>query len=189
MRRFALFVFALVAITACSVPKPETLNCGEDQSIFACQAKFSDGKSRGIVFVKVPMPDQEVLDSVTTRDDLGNQYCVTLYQNATATYAPGECGTVTSESASPAEPTATTVDPNAVPQGIACTEATSVYECRAVYSDGTIRRMTFLDAPLESAVRVDSDPHVDETGAVVCVTLYAAEVEATATFTDGAENC
>jgi len=141
MRRFALFVFALVAVTACSVPKPETLNCGEDQSIFACQAKFSDGKSRGIVFVKVPMPDQEVLDSVTTRDDLGNQYCVTLYQNATATYAPGECGSGAATANLPAEPTSTSVDPTAYPQGLACTDGQSVYECRASFSDGSLRQL------------------------------------------------
>lgn len=189
MRRIALFAFVLVALTACAVPKPETLNCGEDQSIFACQAKFTDGKSRGIVFVKAPMPDQKVLDSVTTRDDLGNDYCVTLYQNATATYAPGECGASVAADSSSAEPTATTVDPNAVPQGIACTESTSVYDCRAAYSDGTIRRMTFVEAPAPNAVRVDSDPHTDESGAVVCVTLYATEVEASATFTPGAANC
>jgi hypothetical protein len=91
MRRVAVFALVLVAISACSVPKAETLNCGEDQSIFACQAKFSDGKSRNIVFVKVPAPGQTVLDEVTTRDDLGNDYCVTLYGNVTATFAAGSC--------------------------------------------------------------------------------------------------
>ena len=189
MRRFALFTLALVAVTACAVPQPKTLDCGQDQSIFACKAKFSDGKSRGIVFVKVPMPDQPILDSVTTRDDLGNFYCVTLFKNATATYAPGECGSEIDASASPSDPTATTVDPNGVPQGISCTEGTSVYECRAVYSDGTIRRMTFVDSPGENATRVDSDPHTNENGEVLCVTLYAAEIDALATFKPGVENC
>jgi hypothetical protein len=92
MRRFLGFAALLFVASACSVPKAETLNCGDDQSIFACQAKFSDGKSRSIVFVKVPAPGQTVLDEITTRDDLGNEYCVTLYQNVTATYHPGTCG-------------------------------------------------------------------------------------------------
>jgi hypothetical protein len=97
MRKVAVVSLLLVAVSACSVPRAETLNCGEDQSIFACQAKFSDGKSRNIVFVKAPAPGQTVLDEVTTRDDLGNEYCVTLYQNVTATYVPGECGSPLTE--------------------------------------------------------------------------------------------
>lgn len=187
MRRFALLAFALVAITACSVPKPETLNCGEDQSIFACQAKFSDGKSRGIVFVKVPMPDQEILDSVTTRDDLGNQYCVTLYQNATATYGAGECGEQPPIASSPIEPTSTSLDPTAsIDGGLVCTEGSPVFDCRAAYSDGTIRPIRFVEAADEVAKRVDSDPHKDDSGNMLCVVLYD---DATATFTSGAENC
>ena len=186
MRRFALFVFALVAVTACSVPKPEALDCGEDQSIFACKAKFTDGKSRGIVFVKFPTNGEAVLDAVSTRDDLGNLYCVTLYANATATYAGGECGEQPPIASSPIEPTSTSVDPNAIPQGVACTEGTSVLECRAFFSDQTTRRISFVESPDEEANKIDSDPHTDDAGAVFCVTLYD---DATATFTDGAENC
>jgi len=191
MRNLALAPLLLVALSACSVPKAEALNCGEDQSIFACQAKFSDGKSRSIVFVKKPMPDATVLDEVTTRDDLGNMYCVTLYSNVTATYAAGLCGAATATNMQPSEPTATTVDPNSVPQGIACVEGASVFDCRAVFSDGTVRKLQILDAPPEGLSPADSDPHRDDTGNVYCVTLYATQPgeQAIATFRPGAENC
>lgn len=188
MRRLAISGFVLVALSGCSVPTAQSLNCGEDQSIFACQAKFSDGKSRNIVFVKRPTPGQTVLDEVTTRDDLGNLYCVTLYDNVTATYLPGECGATTVGDGA-AEPTATTVDPNAVPQGVACTQGTPVTDCRAAYSDGTIRSLTFIDAPEPDMGRVDSDPHVDQDGVSYCVTLYSDEDDAKATYVAGVENC
>jgi len=187
MRRFALFVFALVAVTACSVPKPEALDCGEDQSIFACKAKFTDGKSRGIVFVKFPTNGEAVLDSVSTRDDLGNLYCVTLYANATATYAGGECGEQPPIASSPIEPTSTSLDPTAsIDGGLVCTEGSSVFDCRAAYSDGTVRPIKFVEVADKAAKRVDSDPHKDDSGNMLCVVLYD---DATATFTDGAENC
>lgn len=187
MRRVALFAFALVAVTACAVPQPKTLDCGEDQSIFACKAKFTDGKSRGIVFVKFPMENQSVLDAVSTRDDLGNVYCVTLYANATATYAGGECGDTPPIASSPIEPTSTSLDPTAgIEGGLVCIEGTPVSECAASYSDGTIRPISFVDVPDDVASRVDSDPHKDQTGTIYCVVLYD---DATATFTLGAENC
>ena len=189
MRRVAVFALLLVAISACSVPKAETLNCGEDQSIFACKAKFSDGKSRSIVFVKVPAPGQTVLDEVTTRDDLGNEYCVTLYQNVTATYLAGECGAPESGASASAEPTATTLDPNAVPQGVACVEGTPVLQCRAAFSDGTFRPLTFVDVLAPDMTKVDSDPHIDDEGVTYCVTLYAEEDEAKATYAVGSEGC
>ena len=189
MRRAVGLAALLLVASACSVPKAETLNCGEDQSIFACQAKFSDGKSRSIVFVKVPAPGQTVLDEITTRDDLGNEYCVTLYQNVTATYHPGECGSPISGAGAAAEPTATTLDPNAVPQGVACTEGTPVLQCRAAYSDGTIRAVSFVNVISQDMYRVDSDPHVDESGVTYCVTLYAEEDDAKATYVVGTEGC
>jgi hypothetical protein len=46
---------------------------------------------RSIVFVDTPPADRTALDSVTTRDDFGNPYCITLYDNATATYKAGDC--------------------------------------------------------------------------------------------------
>ncbi|MFM8907847.1 MAG: hypothetical protein ACKOIZ_09610, partial [Actinomycetota bacterium] len=160
MRNLALAPLLLVALSACSVPKAEALNCGEDQSIFACQAKFSDGKSRSIVFVKKPMPDATVLDEVTTRDDLGNMYCVTLYSNVTATYAAGECGLPVVGQA-PLEPTSTSVDPSAfIDGGLACVEGTSVFDCRASYSDGTTRPIRFVDKADPVAKKIDSDPHI-----------------------------
>ena len=91
MRRLAVFGLVMLATSACSVPKAETLNCPKDQSVFACEAQFSDGKSRSIVFVKDPTPGQTVLDEITTTDDMGNDYCVTLYENVTATFAAGSC--------------------------------------------------------------------------------------------------
>lgn len=177
MRRLAVSGFVLVALSGCSVPTAQSLNCGEDQSIFACQAKFSDGKSRNIVFVKRPTPGQTVLDEVTTRDDLGNLYCVTLYDNVTATYLPGECGATTVVEGA-AEPTATTVDPNAVPQGLACTQGTPVTDCRVAYDDGTDRRVGFVEAAPKDFAKIDSDPHTDETGASWCVIVYGREQEA-----------
>ena len=183
MRRLALVPLLVVALTACSVPEPETLDCGADQSVFACKAKFSDGKSRSIVFVKVALPDQPVLDVVSTRDDLGNPYCVTLYGNATATFVGGECGSPTAVTQ---DPTATTVDPNAVPQGVACTEGTSVYDCRATYSDGTLRGVQFVDVVSEEAEKVDRDPHTDDQGNVLCVTVFS---DGSATFREGATDC
>ena len=186
MRRVALFAFALVAVTACAVPQPKTLDCGEDQSIFACKAKFTDGKSRGIVFVKFPMENQSVLDAVSTRDDLGNVYCVTLYANATATYAGGECGDTPPIASSPIEPTSTSVDPSARPFGLACVPNTPVRDCRAEFSDGTVRRVYFVEAPAEEAQKLDSDPHVDEAGVGYCVTLYD---DKSATFRLGTDRC
>lgn len=171
------------------MPKAESLNCGQDQSIFACQAKFSDGKSRNIVFVKVPAPGQEVLDEVTTKDDLGGEYCVTLYGNVTATYLAGACGAPIAGASALAEPTATTLDPNAVPQGVACTEGTPVLQCQAAYSDGTVRALAFVENPTSEMSRVDSDPHVDDEGITYCVTLYAEEDEAKATYVVGSDGC
>ena len=81
--------------SACSlrgvIPKPTELVCRDGQSIFTCEAAFSDGKVRSLIFVDAPPPDRVALDSVTTRDDFGNPYCITLYDNATATYSGGEC--------------------------------------------------------------------------------------------------
>ncbi|MEN9287256.1 MAG: hypothetical protein RIS39_1248 [Actinomycetota bacterium] len=188
-RKLAVLALIVISSSACSVPKAETLNCGEEQSIFACQAKFSDGKSRSIVFVKVPAPGQQVLDEVTTKDDLGNEYCVTLYQNVTATYVPGTCGAPIAGAGVSAEPTATTLDPNAVPQGVACEEGTPVLQCRAAFSDGTIRTLAFVESPSADMSRVDSDPHVDDEGVTYCVTLYAEEDEAKATYVVGTEGC
>lgn len=85
-------VVGLVTIAAgCSSPKPTSLECADGQSIFLCEALFSDNKVRSIVFVDTPPADRTALDSVTTRDDFGNPYCITLYDNATATYRAGDC--------------------------------------------------------------------------------------------------
>jgi len=189
MRKVAVVSLLLVAVSACSVPRAETLNCGEDQSIFACQAKFSDGKSRNIVFVKAPAPGQTVLDEVTTRDDLGNEYCVTLYQNVTATYVPGECGSIPPIAAQPMEPTSTSVDPLSKPQGVSCVEGLSVDQCRVAYSDGTNRRVQIVDSVPDDFVKLDSDPHIDESGLVYCVTAYGRAEEARLIFELGADGC
>ena len=87
----AVLVVFIVALTACSVPAPQTLDCADGQSVYTCKAKFSDGKSRSIVFVESALPEQTVLDIATTKDDFGNPFCVTLYDNATATFVGGEC--------------------------------------------------------------------------------------------------
>lgn len=87
----AVLVVFIVALTACSVPAPQTLDCADGQSVYTCKAKFSDGKSRSIVFVDSALPEQTVLDIATTKDDFGNPFCVTLYDNATATFVGGEC--------------------------------------------------------------------------------------------------
>lgn len=189
MRRAVGLAALLLVASACSVPKAETLNCGEDQSIFACQAKFSDGKSRSIVFVKVPAPGQTVLDEITTRDDLGNEYCVTLYQNVTATYHPGKCGSPISGAGAAAEPTATTLDPNAVPQGVACTEGQMVEDCKVAFSDGTIRPLKFVEEPSSDMKRGDSDPFVDGKGVRYCVTLYINGDDAEATAVPSEKGC
>ncbi len=91
MRRFALLSFTFLALLSCSIPSPQTLDCTDGESVFACKSMFTDGKSRAIVFVDSPMPDQDVLDRAVVRDDLANVYCVTLYANATATFVSGEC--------------------------------------------------------------------------------------------------
>jgi hypothetical protein len=188
VRRLAISGFVLVALSGCSVPTAQSLNCGEDQSIFACQAKFSDGKSRNIVFVKRPTPGQTVLDEVTTRDDLGNLYCVTLYDNVTATYLPGECG-ATVEISPALEPTSTSVDPGAQPLGVACTEGTPVLECRAAYSDGTNRKVEFVTIVPDEYVRLDSDPHIDEAGKGHCVSIWGLAEDSLATVRDGTNDC
>lgn len=84
-------VVLVLAMTACSVPAPQTLDCADGRSVYTCKAKFSDGKSRSIVFVESALPEQMVLDIATTNDDFGNPFCVTLYDNATATFMDGEC--------------------------------------------------------------------------------------------------
>ena len=190
MRNLALAPLLLVALSACSVPKAEALNCGEDQSIFACQAKFSDGKSRSIVFVKKPMPDATVLDEVTTRDDLGNMYCVTLYSNVTATYAAGKCGSAT-PIGSQVEPTSTSVDITAWPRGLSCIAGQSLYNCAAIFSDGSVRKIWFLESPPTDLERVDRDVHTDERENIYCVTLYETPPgsDAVATFSKDVDNC
>lgn len=189
MRRVAVFALLLVAISACSVPKAETLNCGEDQSIFACKAKFSDGKSRSIVFVKVPAPGQTVLDEVTTRDDLGNEYCVTLYQNVTATYLAGECGAPITGASATAEPTATTLDPGARPEGVACVDGTPVTQCKVSYSDGTTRELSFVESPRSDMTKGDTDPHVDDKGVRYCVTIFTKGNDVEATYVASVDGC
>ena len=110
--------------------------------MFECKSKFSDGKSRAIVFVEAAMPDQETLDERSTVDSFGNAYCVTLYKNATATFVPGECGAVQPEAV-----TTTTLDSAAILQSLACTDGGSIFECQGVFSDGSRRPLNFLDAP------------------------------------------
>ena len=113
-------------------------------------------------------------------------YCVTLYSNVTATYAAGECGLPVVGQA-PLEPTSTSVDPSAfIDGGLACVEGTSVFDCRASYSDGTTRPIRFTDMADPVAKKIDSDPHIDGAGEVFCVTLYD---DATATVANSAENC
>jgi hypothetical protein len=182
MRRLWLMLPLIASISSCSVPKAESLSCGEDQSIFACQAVFSDGKARNIVFVKFPSPGQNVLDATTTRDDVGNLYCVTLYDNVTATYYPGECGTSPQAPTRFTEPTSTSVDPGATPQGVACTENTPVLDCRASYSDGTSRRIQFVETIPNEYVRLDTDPHIDDTGTTYCVSVYGLAENAVASY-------
>ncbi|NDD61193.1 MAG: hypothetical protein EBZ46_02965 [Actinobacteria bacterium] len=80
-----------MGLNSCSIPKPTSLVCRDGQSIFTCEATFSDGKTRGLVFVDTAPADRTAVDSVTTRDDFGNPYCITLYDNATATYKAGDC--------------------------------------------------------------------------------------------------
>ena len=78
-------------MTSCSIPEARKLDCVDGTSVYSCKAEFSDGKSREIVFVDTPSPGQEALDTTTVRDDLGNEYCVTLYRNVTATFVAGAC--------------------------------------------------------------------------------------------------
>ncbi|NCZ67936.1 MAG: hypothetical protein EBY84_05555, partial [Acidimicrobiia bacterium] len=40
-----------MGLNSCSIPKPTSLVCRDGQSIFTCEATFSDGKTRGLVFV------------------------------------------------------------------------------------------------------------------------------------------
>jgi hypothetical protein len=87
----ALTVGLLAALAACSVPAPVSLDCTDGQSVYLCKAKFSDDKSRTIVFVDSALEGQPVLDTATMTDDFGNPFCVTLYGNATATFQGGEC--------------------------------------------------------------------------------------------------
>jgi hypothetical protein len=183
MRRFVVLALAAVALSACSPPSPEALDCTDGQSVYMCKARFSDGKSRSIVFVKVVVPGQKVLDEVTVSDDFASPYCVTLFGNATASFSAGNCGEIP-----PAviDSSATTLDPNALPQGVACTTGTPVYDCKAIYSDGSIRQVTFVWEPSATATRIDSDPHTDDSGYEFCVSLYTDE---TATVRLGLENC
>ena len=189
VRRVGAALILVLATSSCSVPNAESLSCGEDQSIFACKAMFSDGKARSIVFVKFPSPDQSILDSVTTRDDVGNLYCVTLYDNVTATYVPGECGSTPPSVTQLMEPTSTSVDPLAKPQGVACSEGGPVEDCRVAYNDGTTRKVDFVDEVPDDFVKLDSDPHVDGNGIEYCVTAYGRAEEARATYVVGTEGC
>jgi hypothetical protein len=174
----ALTAGLLTSLAACSVPEPVSLDCADGQSIFECKARFSDDKSRTIVFVDAALEGQPVLDTTTTKDDFGNLFCVTLYENATATYVPGECGAVSNE----ASVDTTTADPTAVPASLSCTDGQSVYTCQGVFSDGSLRALAFAEtAPADHAV-VQSIPTKDDFGNLFCVTLYA---NAAATFKPG----
>jgi hypothetical protein len=139
--------------------------------------------------VKVPAPGQTVLDEITTRDDLGNEYCVTLYQNVTATYHPGTCGSPISGAGAAAEPTATTVDLSAFPLGLACIIGTPVVACNAAYSDGSTRKLEFVQEIPANFKKLDSDPHTDDKGVLYCVTIYGFEEDAKATYVAGSEGC
>lgn len=87
-----VLVAAIVGgLNGCSIPKPTALVCRDGQSIFACEAEFSDGTPRGLGFVDAPPKGAVAIDAVTTRDDFGNVYCITLYEDVTATYESGEC--------------------------------------------------------------------------------------------------
>ena len=194
VRRIVLAAVLVAGLSACSVPTAESLECGEGQSIFACQAKFSDGKSRNIVFVRFPSPDLEVLDAETARDDVGNIYCVTLYENVTATYVPGECGSPTEANNQLIEPTSTSVDPLATPEGVACAEGTPVLECGASYNDGTVRQVRFVEFIPDEYVRLDTDPHIDDVGKTFCVSVFGLAEDAVviyriATKEDIAKGC
>jgi len=167
----------ILAVTACSVPKPETLDCTDGASVFECKSKFSDGKSRAIVFVEAAMPDQETLDERSTVDSFGNAYCVTLYKNATATFVPGECGAVQPEAV-----TTTTLDSAAILQSLACTDGGSIFECQGVFSDGSRRPLKFLDAPPAGRTALVSTASTDSFGNVYCVSAYD---DATASFVPG----
>ncbi|MFZ9779099.1 MAG: hypothetical protein ACO3EM_02910 [Ilumatobacteraceae bacterium] len=87
----AVVALMVMGLNGCSIPKPTSLVCRDGLSIFTCEATFSDGKTRGLVFVDTAPADRTAVDSVTTRDDFGNPYCITLFDNATATYSGGEC--------------------------------------------------------------------------------------------------
>jgi len=169
------------------VPKAESLNCGQDESIFACQAKFSDGKPRNIVYVKVPAPGQEVLDEVTTKDDLGGEYCVTLYGNVTATYTSGKCGE--NVNAASSRPTSTSVDPTAVAIGVACEDGSRVFDCQAAYNDGSSRQVRFVEIVPSEFDKVDSDIHIDGSGTQFCVTVYSRAEDALATVSAVSDGC
>jgi len=183
MRKLFFAAILGVSVSSCSIPEPETLVCEDGQSIFSCQAQYTDGKARAIVFVDAPSEGQEQRDTTTTKDDLGNTYCVTLYANATATYVAGECGQQSAASTETTlEVTTTTLDPSATPQSLACSDGQSVFACQVNYSDGSVRAATFLDAaPTDSPV-VTTQFTKDDFGNPYCVTLYA---NGSATFAGG----
>ncbi|NCZ85840.1 MAG: hypothetical protein EBY95_00150, partial [Actinobacteria bacterium] len=53
-----------MGLNSCSIPKPTSLVCRDGQSIFTCEATFSDGKTRGLVFVDTAPADRTAVDSV-----------------------------------------------------------------------------------------------------------------------------
>ena len=175
--RFILIPVVVASVSACSVPKPETLECVDGQSIFECKSKFTDGKLRSVTFVDTPLPDQPVLDSTTTKDDFGNPFCVTLYDNATAAYVPGECGSEPAETA-----TTSTLSESAVAQTLECADGQSAYTCQAQFTDGTVRALSFVDSPPTDIAALESVLTTDDFGNAFCVTLYA---NASATFKPG----
>jgi len=183
MRRGLITAVLAVSVSACSIPEPEALVCQDGQSLFTCQAQYTDGKARAIVFVDVPAEGEEPRDTTTTKDDFGNSYCVTLYENSTATYVAGECGQQTAANTETTlEVAATTLDASATPQSLACTDGRSVFTCQVNYSDGTLRAATFVDAAPTDSAAVATQFTRDDFGYPYCVTLYA---NGSATFAGG----
>jgi hypothetical protein len=89
--RLATVLAVVTMFAGCSIPEPTSLVCSDGQSIFQCEASYSDGKVRSLTFVDEASGDWVQIDSLTTLDDFGNPYCITLYDNSVATYKGGEC--------------------------------------------------------------------------------------------------
>jgi hypothetical protein len=111
--KYGLVVLALVALSACGgstgsaqirdsssatvgnlgPARPLTLLCKDSQTVFACQARWSDDSLKAIEFPNSgdSHSGQSFIDRQETRDNYGNVYCIALFSDGQGSFHGGNC--------------------------------------------------------------------------------------------------